>query len=162
MKDFLTIGQIINIHGIKGELKVFPLTDDSKRYRKLKTVYIDGVERKILWCKLQAKFVVLKIEGIETPEEAIKYRDKYLEVKRDDAVKLEEDTYFVADIIGCNVVDENNKELGKVFDVIFTGSNEVYWVKGKEELMVPALKSVVVSMDLKNKLVTIKPVDSWS
>lgn len=162
MREFITIGQIINIHGLKGELKVFPLTDDAKRFRKLKTVYIDGIERKIAWCKFQPKCVVLSIEGIDTPEDAVKYRDKYIEVNREDAVKLTEDTYFVADIIGCQVVDENSNELGKVFDVIFTGSNEVYWVKGKEELMVPALKSVIISMDLKNKLITIKSVDTWS
>lgn len=163
MRELLAIGQIINVHGVKGELKVYPLTDDIKRFRKLKSVYIDEIERKISWCKLQPKIVVLKLEGLDSPEEAYKLRNKYIEIKRENAVKLEEGSYFVADIIGSTVVDENNTELGKVFDVIFTGSNEVYWVKGgKEDLMVPALKSVIVNMDLDNKLITIKPVSTWS
>ena len=162
MREFLAVGQIINTHGIKGEVKVYPLTDDAKRFRKLETVYIDGVERKISWCKIQPDTVILKIEGIETPEEAYKYKDKYIEIKRENAVKLENDRYFVADIIGSRVIDENNKELGNVFDVIVTGSNDVYWVKGKEEVLVPALKSVIIKMDMENKLIIIKSVESWS
>ena len=162
MREFLAVGQIINTHGIKGEVKVYPLTDDAKRFRKLETVYIDGIQRKISWCKIQPDTVILKIEGIETPEEAYKYKDKYIEIKRENAVKLENDRYFVADIIGSRVIDENNKELGNVFDVIVTGSNDVYWVKGKEEVLVPALKSVIIKMDMEKKLITIKPVESWS
>jgi 16S rRNA processing protein RimM len=162
MKEILTVGQIINTHGIKGEIKVYPLTDDIRRFRKLKTVYIDGIEREISWCKLQVDKVILKIVGIESPEEAYKYRNKYIQVKRENAADLEEDRYFVADIIGCKVVDENGKEFGNVFDVIFTGSNEVYWVKGQEEILVPALKSVVAKMDIENKLIVIKPVEIWS
>ncbi len=162
MREFLAVGQIINTHGIKGEVKVYPLTDDTRRFRKLDIIYIDGIERKVSWCKLQPDKIILKIEGIETPEEAYKFRDKYIEIKRDNAVKLENGRYFVADIIGSKVIDENNKEIGNVFDVIFTGSNEVYWVKGKEELLVPALKSVIVKMDMENKLITIKPVDVWN
>jgi len=162
MREFLAVGQIINTHGIKGEVKVYPLTDDAKRFRKLETVYIDGIQRKISWCKIQPDTVILKIEGIETPEEAYKYKDKYIEIKRENAVKLENDRYFVADIIGSRVIDENNKELGNVFDVIVTGSNDVYWVKGKEEVLVPALKSVIIKMDMESKLIIIKPVESWS
>ena len=162
MKEFITVGQIINTHGIKGELKVYPLADDIRRFRKLKTVYIDGIEREISWCKFQVDKVILKIEGIESPEEAYKYKNKYVQVNRENAANLEEGRYFVADIIGCNVVDENGKKFGNVFDVIFTGSNEVYWVKGEEEILIPALKSVVSKMDIENKIITIKPVETWS
>lgn len=161
MKDFLSIGQIINTHGVKGELKIYPLTDDIKRFRKLKTVFIDNIEKNVVWCKLQADRVVLKIEGIDSMDEAAKYKNKYIEVKREDAVKLNEDEYYIADLIGCNVVDELGTDLGKVFDVIQTHSNDVYWVKGKEELLVPALKTIVVNIDVENQQIVIKPVDSW-
>lgn len=161
MKEFLTVGQIINTHGVKGEVKVYPLTDNAKRFRKLKKVYIDGIEKNVLWCKIQPDKIIMKIEGIESPEIAMKYKNKYLEVNRENAVTLEEGRYFVADIIGCRVVDENDTDIGTVFDVIFTGSNEVYWVKGGEEVMVPALKSIVVKMDMNNKLIVIKPVNTW-
>lgn len=162
MKEFLTVGQIINTHGVKGEVKVYPLTDDAKRFRKLKKVYIDGIEKNVLWCKIQPDKIIMKIEGIESPEIAMKYKNKYLQVHRENAVTLEEGRYFVADIIGCRVVDENDTDIGIIFDVIFTGSNEVYWVKGgEEEVMVPALKSIVVKMDMDNKLIVIKPVNTW-
>lgn len=162
MKEFMTVGQIINTHGIKGEVKVYPLTDNTNRFRKLKKVYIDGIEKNVLWCKIQPDKIIMKIEGIETPEMAMKYKNKYLKVNRENAVSLEKGRYFVADIIGCNVIDEDNNEIGTVFDVIVTGSNDVYWVKGKEEVLVPALKSVVVKMDMDNKLIVIKPVKTWS
>lgn len=161
MKQFITVGQIINTHGIKGELKVYPLTDDMKRFRKLKRVYIDGVEREVVWCKLQTKTVVLKIDGIDSIEDANKYREKYLEVSREDAVKLPKGRYFVADLIGCNVIDEDGIELGKIYDVINTHSNDVYWIKEGKELLIPALKDIVVSVDVENKQVVIKPVKTW-
>ena len=161
MKEYLSIGQIINTHGLKGELKVYPLTDDTRRFRKLKSVFIDNVERKVLWCKLQSDKVILKIEGIETVEEAENYKRKYIEVKREDAVQLNEGEYFIADIIGCEVVDENGFVFGPVGDVIQTVSNDVYWVKGKNELLVPALKTVIVKMDIENRKIVIKPLEVW-
>lgn len=161
MKQFITVGQIINTHGIKGELKVYPLTDDMKRFRKLKKVYIDGVQKEVVWCKLQTKTVVLKIDGIDSIEDANKYREKYLEVSREDAVKLPEGAYFVTDIIGCNVIDENGAQLGKIYDVIHTPSNDVYWIKEGKELLIPVLKSIVVSVDVESKQIVIKPVETW-
>ncbi|MCM0648695.1 ribosome maturation factor RimM [Clostridium swellfunianum] len=161
MKEFLAVGQIINTHGVKGEIKVYPLTDDIKRFRKLKEVYIDGNIIKILWCKLQVDKVILKLEGIESIEQAIKYKDKYIEVKREDAVKLDEGEYFIADLIGCKVFDEDNKELGDVFDVIQTPSNDVYWVKGNTEVLVPALKDIVTNIDVENRKIVIKALEVW-
>lgn len=161
MKEMITIGQIINTHGLKGELKVYPLTDDIRRYRKLNKFFIDGIEKKVVWCKLQADRVILKLEDINTIEEASKYKSKYIEVKREDAVKLEEGRFFIADIIGCTVKDTENANFGTVYDVIKTGSNDVYWVKGQEDLMVPALESVVVKIDVENKQIIIKPLVQW-
>ncbi|MGE5629386.1 MAG: ribosome maturation factor RimM [Solirubrobacterales bacterium] len=161
MKQFLAVGQIINTHGLKGELKVYPLTDDIKRFRKLDKVLIDGVERNIVWCKLQADTVILKIEGVDTLEDAHKLRNKYLEIDRKNAVELPENTFFVADLIGCSVFDSNNNFLGNIFDVIKTGSNDVYWIKEGKELLIPALKDIVELVDIENKKIVIKPVELW-
>jgi 16S rRNA processing protein RimM len=161
VKETLNIGQIINTHGLKGELKVFPLTDDIRRFRKLKNVIIDGVERTIVWCKLQNDKVILKIEGIDSIEQAMGYKSKYLEVKRDEAVKLPEGRYYVADILGCKVLDTDNFEFGIVHDVIFTKNNDVYWVKGNRELLLPVLDHIVVSIDIQNKEIIIKPTKEW-
>ncbi|NMM65669.1 16S rRNA processing protein RimM [Clostridium sp. P21] len=161
MKQFITVGQIINTHGVKGELKIYPLTDDLRRFRKLQRVYIDGIEKSVVWCKLQSDKVILKIEDIDSIEEAVRYKEKYLEVPREEAIKLPEGSYFIADIIGCNVVDENGVEYGKIADVIKTGSNDVYWIKEEKELLIPALKDIVISMDMENKRIVIKPVETW-
>ena len=161
MEQFLTVGQIINTHGLKGELKIFPLTDDLRRFRKLKSVYIDGNIMNIVWCKLQTDKVILKIENIDTIEEAMKYRNKFLQVTREEAVPLKEGSYFINDLVGCNVFDETGNSLGAISDVIQTGSNDVYWIKQPQELLIPALKEIVVSIDVENKKVIIKPVESW-
>lgn len=162
MNEFLNIGQIINTHGVKGELKVYPLTDDIRRFRKLKAVYIDGVEKNVVWCKLQTDKVILKIEGIESLDDAMRYKTKYLQVKREEAVKLPEGRYFVVDIVGCKVIDENGIELGNVSEVIFTGSNDVYWVKGKKDLLIPVLDHIIKNIDVEKKEIIISPPEVWN
>lgn len=161
MENNLTIGQIINTHGVKGEVKVFPLTDDIKRFRKLKNVIIDGAEKNITWCKLQGDRVILKLEGIDDMEAAVSLRSKYIEVTRENAVKLSEGRYFIADIIGCNVFDDNGILLGVIDNVIQTGSNDVYSVKGKEEILIPALKDIVIKIDIESRQIFIKSPDKW-
>jgi len=164
VEDFIIIGQISKTHGIKGEVKVLPLTANVNRFKNLKTVFIDYIEKRVLGCKFQSKRIVLKIEGIDTIEEAEKYKNKYLYIRRKDAIKLSEGEFYVADIIDCSVYEENGKELGKVYDVIETGSNDVYWIKGskdKKELLIPALKTIVQKIDIENKKIIIKPVKEW-
>lgn len=162
MKEFMSIGQITKPHGVRGEVKVFSLTDSLEEFAALKKVYIDGVERKITSCKLQTDRAILKIEGIGSMDEAEKYRNKYLKIHREDAKELPEDSYYIADLIDCKVFDTEGEELGTVYDVIETGSNDVYWVKGKKEVLIPALKDIVVKVDIENNEITIKPVNVWS
>lgn len=163
MKEFMSIGQITKPHGVRGEVKVFSLTDSLEEFRELEKVYIDGVERKITSCKLQSDRAILKIEGIESMNEAEAYRNKYLKIHRNDAKQLEEDSYYVADLIDCKVFDTDGVELGKVYDVLETGSNDVYWVKGgKEEVLIPALKEIIVSINIEKSEIVIKPVKVWS
>jgi 16S rRNA processing protein RimM len=161
MEELLAVGKIVNTHGLKGEVKVISLSDDDTRFKKLKDVYIDGKKEKIIGFKLQPGRVVLKIEGVETIEEAQKLKNKLIEVTRENAIKLPNDTYFVADLIGCTIYDEDKNDLGKIFDVLFTGSNDVYWVKGKKELLIPVLKDIVLDINIETKSVTIKNVEKW-
>jgi 16S rRNA processing protein RimM len=162
MKEELTIGQIINTHGVKGELKVHPLTDDIKRFKKLKYVLVDGEEKKVVWVKPQNDKVILKLEGVESIEEAEKLKSKYLKVKREDAAKLPEGRYFVVEIIGSRVTDTNGKYIGEVKEVIFTGSNDVYWVKGEKDVLIPVIESVVKDINIENSSITIEPVEVWN
>ncbi len=158
----MAVGQIINTHGIKGELKIYPLTDDTRRFRKLKYVIIDDKEVKVSWCKLQNDRVIIKLEGIDSIEQGEKLKTKYINVRREDAVNLPEDTYFIADLVGCEVFDTKDEYIGKVHEVIKTGSNDVYWIKkDKKEVLVPAMKEFVPLIDIKEKKIIIRPVGEW-
>ncbi|GAA0078034.1 ribosome maturation factor RimM [Clostridium sp. CTA-5] len=161
MAELFKIGQIINTHGIKGEVKVYPLTDDVKKFKKLKTVLINGEEREIQSVKFQKDRVILKIEGIDSMNDAETYKQKYIETPRNEQQPLEEDTYYIVDLIGCNVYDTEGVELGKIFDVINTPNNDVYWIKEPKELLIPVLKDIVLSIDITEKKIVIKPVGQW-
>lgn len=164
MKELINIGQITKPHGVRGEVKVLSLTDSLERFRELDKVLIDGKEIKITSVKLQSDRAILKLEGVDSMDAAEDYRNKYIQVRREDAMELEEDSYYIADLLDCVVFDTDGEELGKVYEVIETGSNDVYWVKGegKKEVLIPALKSIVESIDIENNKIIIKPVKVWS
>lgn len=161
MLEYLIIGQLVNTHGVKGELKATALTDDPQRFLKLKWVYIDknGTLEKhnILSVKFFKQFVILKFDGIDTMEAAEKLKGMYLKIDRANAVKLPKDSFFITDIIGLQVYDENNALLGKLTHVLQTGSNDVYVVKDTEgkEILIPALKSVVKEVSIENKRISV-------
>ena len=157
--DHLRIAQILRPHGVKGEVKVFPLTDDISRFKKLKEAFIErGGQYEPVTVdssKKAADSVVLHIEGVDTPEEAEKLRGVYLCVDRQHAVKLPEGTYFIADIIGCWVESTAGEELGKVTDVLETNANDVYVIEGEKRLLVPALKKLLELVDTENKRIVL-------
>ena len=165
MEEYLEIGQIVNTSGLKGFLKVIPLTDDITRFEDLKTVYIqekkDLVEFKIQDVKYSKNMVLLKLEGIDDIGEAEKFKNFYIKINRKDAVELEEDSYFIVDIIGRKVFTDENEFLGKVIDVFQTGSNDVYTVKNNEdkEILLPAIEDVIKDIDIANKKIVVKLMD---
>jgi len=161
MRDILRVGKIVNTHGLKGEMKVIPLTDDMRRYDDLEFVLLDGKEVKIEKVKYQKDRVILKLENIDIIEEAEKLKNKYLEIPREYAVELEEDTYFITDLIGCNVVDTDGKDLGQIYEVLQTKNNDVYWIKKPKELLIPVLLDIVLDINIEERKITIKPVGEW-
>lgn len=161
MREILRVGKILNTHGIKGEVKVLPLTDDPKRYDDLEFVLLDGKEVNVEGCKYQKDRVIVKLEGINTVEEAERLKNKYLEIPREYAVELEEDTYFIADIIGCTVYDTEGNNLGKIYDVIQTKNNDVYWIRKPKELLIPVLLDIVLDINVEEGKIIIKPVGEW-
>lgn len=154
MEDMLQVGVITQTHGIKGEVKVFPTTDDAQRFKKLKKVTLDnGKERReleITSVKFFKNLVILKFKGIDDINEVEKYKKAALFVTREDAVPLEENEYFIADLIGLKVVSDEGEELGTLDDVLQTGANDVYVVKNDkgEEILVPAIKDCVKNVDI--------------
>lgn len=161
MLEYFNVGQLTSTHGVKGELKAIPLTDNPQRFLKLKWVYIDkkGTLQKfnINGVKFLKNFVILKFEGIDSIDEAEKLKGLYMKIDRANAVKLPKDSFFIADIIGMQVFDENNELLGILTEVIQTGSNDVYIVKGdsEKEILIPALKSVVKGVSMEERKISV-------
>ena len=161
MEDLLVVGQIINTHGLRGEMKVMPLTEDMSRIDYLEYVILKAKKVKVEGVKYFKDKVILKLQGINSIEEAEKLKRTYLEIEREDAIELEEDEYFIVDLVGCTVVDTEGFEYGKIKDVIQTPSNDVYWVQGKKEVLVPVLKDIVLDINMDEKLITIRPSGEW-
>jgi 16S rRNA processing protein RimM len=159
--NLFKIGQIINTHGIKGEVKVYPLTEDVNKFKRLETVLVGGEEKKILGVKFQKDRVILKIEGIDSMNDAETYKQKYIEIPRENEPELPPDTYYVSDLKECTIYDTNEKEIGRIFDVISTPNNDVYWIKEPKELLIPVLRDIVLDIDIKLKKIIIKPVGEW-
>ena len=154
MEDLLQVGIITSTHGVRGEVKVYPTTDDPRRFRRLKEVVLDTGKEKmnleIEGVKFFKQFVILKFKGLDNINDIEKYRQKSLYVTRKNAVRLQRDEYFIADLIGLKVQDEDGKELGTVKDVIETGANDVYEVEmadGKS-LLLPAIKQCILNLSL--------------
>jgi len=163
--EFITIGKVVSTQGNKGEFKVLPLTDSTDRFKNITSIFIrKNINRKILnieKIRFKENMVILKSKDIENIEEAKMIVGSFLEVERKNAVKLPKDTYFIFEIIGLEVYDENDIFLGKIENVISTGSNDVYIVKGenKKELFIPAIREVVKNVNLEKKRITINMVD---
>ncbi|HJJ03671.1 MAG: ribosome maturation factor RimM [Clostridia bacterium] len=161
MEEYFEIGQIVNTSGLKGILKIKPFTDDIKKFSNLKTIYIKTksglTEFKIEQVRYVKNMVMLKLAGIDTVEEAEKYRNLYIKILRDQEEELEAGSYYVVDILGCKVNTDANQELGKIVDVFQTGSNDVYVVKDEQgkQILLPAIKQVIKNVDIKNKIITV-------
>ena len=161
MLEYLSIGQIVNIHGFKGEVKVYPLTDDMSRFKMLKEVYVEEnaqlVKYEIEGLKFLSNTVAIKLKGIDTEEAANKLRNFYMKVDRKSAVKLPKGSYFICDLIDLEVFDEKGLLLGTIRDILQTGSNDVYVIKTNgDDLLVPALKQVVKEIDIKNRKIVVQ------
>ncbi len=159
--EFFNVGQIVNTHGIKGEVKVLCLTDNKENFNRYEKVLIGDEYYNILGVKFQKDRVILKLEGIDDIDTAETFKQKYIKVSRDTEPELDEDTFYVVDLIGCSVFDTDDRELGKIYDVIETKNNDVYWIKEPKELLIPVLEDIVLDVDIDNKKVIIKPVGEW-
>ncbi len=154
MDELLQVGIITSTHGVHGEVKVYPTTDDVKRFKKLKDIILDTDKEKmpleIEGVKFFKQMVILKFKGLDNMNDVEKFRQKSLYVTRANAVRLRKDEYFIADLIGIKVYDEEDKELGVLEDVMVTGANDVYVIKMTDgrELLLPAIKQCVLEVDV--------------
>lgn len=160
MEEYLTVGKIINTHGVKGELKVIPLTSDISRFDYLKLVWLEQngklTEHFVEKARYHKDYVLLTLRGVDTMDKAALLKDCYLKVDRKHARPLEDNEYFIADLIGCRVY-EDGVFLGLVTDVLQTGSNDVYITEGEKYgvILIPALEQVVRRVDVENRQIDV-------
>ena len=161
MEQLLQVGVISSTHGIRGEVKVFPTTDDVKRFKKLKKVILDtGREHlplEVESVKFFKQFAIVKFKGIDNINDIEKYKGKSLLVDRENAVKLRKDEYFIADMIGLQVYTEDGVAFGVLKDVLETGANDVYIIDSPKhgEVLVPAIKQCILDVDIEGQKMTI-------
>lgn len=165
MNELLQVGVITQTHGVRGEVKVFPTTDDPQRFKKLKHVVLDtGKEHlplEIQSVKFFKQFVILKFKGIDNINDIERYKRCPLMVTRDNAVELEENEYFIADMIGMSILTEDNEVFGTLKDVIETGANDVYVVDSPVhgEVLIPAIKECILDVDIEGRKMKVHLLD---
>lgn len=165
MEERLQVGVISSTHGVRGEVKVFPTTDDPKRYKKLKKVYLD-TGREFLPLEIQGvkffkQFVIVKFKGIDNINDIEMYKGKSLLVDRKDAVPLKKDEYFIADMVGIEVYTEDGEKFGVLKDVMETGANDVYIIESINhgEVLVPAIKHCILDVNIEENRMDIHLMD---
>lgn len=161
MENLLQVGGIANTHGIRGEVKVFPTTDDPKRFCELDKVKLDTgrgyLELEIEHVKFFKQFVILKFKGIDHINDIEKYKGKGLWITREQAVELEEDEYFIMDLIGIPVYNEDMQKIGCMKDVMTTGANDVYVIEKEDgrELLLPAIKECILEVNIQEHYIKV-------
>ena len=161
MEELLQVGVITQTHGIRGEVKVFPTTDDASRFRDLKHVLLDtGKETlplEVENVKFFKQFVILKFKGFDNINDVEGYKRCPLLVERSEAVPLEEDEYFITDMIGMQVSTDSGEDFGVLKDVLTTGANDVYVIDrpSEGEVLIPAIKECILDVDIPGRKMTV-------
>lgn len=155
MNEKLTVGKIGAPHGVKGEIKVFPLTDDPTRFEALRKVYVkskEGYEEfEISSVKYNGPHLIVKLKEINNRNDADRLKNEYLEISREDGIPLGEDEYYIVDLIGLEVY-EGDAKLGILKDVISTGGTDLYEIQTKEKvILVPAVSQYILKIDMDNR-----------
>lgn len=160
----MEIGQIVNTHGIKGELKIIPSTHDIKRFELLDRILVETkgglVEFPIVSVRYVKKFVLLKLEGIEDMTQGETLKTCRIKIPKEDALPLGENEYYTGDLYDMKVVTDQGEDLGAIVEILVTGSNDVYVVKDQtdpkaKELLIPAIKDCILNVDLEDNIMTV-------
>lgn len=165
MEQFLRVGIISSTHGVRGEVKIFPTTDDLRRFEELKEVFLDTGKNQIPLeverVKYFKQFAIVKFRGIDNINDIEKYKGRSIYVERTNATELQEDEYYIADIIGMDIYTEDGRYFGKLQDVMETGANDVYIVKSEQygEVLIPAIRQCILDVDIKENKMKVHLMD---
>ncbi len=158
MNDMLEIGKLVNTHGIRGEVKIQPWCDDPYVFDELEYLIIDGKEYDIERNRYHKTCQIVKLEGVDDMNAAELLKNKIVYINRED-MPLPEGRYFIADILGLEVREENGRVLGEIGDVIKTGSNDVYALKNtfnKKQILIPVLDNVVLETNIEGGYIVVR------
>jgi 16S rRNA processing protein RimM len=160
---FTAIGKITSTHGIKGDVKIYPLTDDPDRFFSLEKVYVGEIKELLIpqEVKLHKGMVLLRFKGMEDINQVIRYKNHYVYVLDEDRVKLPDGRFFISDLLECEVVDTSGNLIGNITDVLQSAANDVYVIHSDQgkEFLIPAVERFVVSVDIINKKVVVDPIE---
>ena len=158
MKEYLDCGQIVNTHGIRGEVRIVPWADSPDFLCQFSTLYLDGAPRRVLSSRVHKGSVIAKLDGVDTVEEAMLLRDKTVQIRRADA-KLPEGTFFLADVIGLKVVDEEGRDLGTLKEVLSPSVQQVYVIEGEREIMIPAVPEFILETNIAGGYIKVRLIE---
>lgn len=165
MGEKIRIGQIVNTQGLKGEVRVYPLTDYKERFEELGYVYLEGdTDEKIEIEKIRYKnrLVVLKFKGLDNINDVEKLKDKYVVIEKENMRELPEDTYYISDLIGSEIIDQDDNTIGSLVDVIQNAAQDVYVVESKinkKKIFIPVVKEFVKEVNLQDKKIKVKLIE---
>lgn len=164
MDDFTIVGKITNTHGIKGELKIFPITHDVERFNQLKSAYIGGKKIKVNLEKVRYHkgLAIIKFNEYSDINDVLKFKDEFIYVANEDRIKLPENHFFISDLLDCQVFDQDSNLIGILIDILKGPSNDVYVVKNMEknkEYLIPAVKEFVTQVNTIDKKIVIDPIE---
>ena len=157
-KQFLEAGRIVNTHGVRGEVKIQPWADSPEFLKDFGTLYIDGAPVKVRSARVHKGCVIASLEDIDDVNGAMRLKGKLVSIDRRDA-KLPEGGYFIQDIIGARVVDENGAEVGMLAEVLNLPGSDVYVVRGEREILIPAVPQFILSRDIDAGVITVRMME---
>ncbi len=162
MENYFTVGNIVNTQGIKGEMRIMPTVDDIDRFKLLKKVYIDNrgtiKEYDVEGIRFHKQFVLIKLKGVNDMTTAETFKGSVVKITEDMAIPCGEDEYYIRDLYDMTVKDEEGAELGIIGDILFTGANDVYVIKRRndKDILIPAIKSCILNVDIEKKVMTVR------
>ena len=158
MKDFLDCGEIVNTHGVRGEMRIVPWADSPDFLCQFSTLYVDGAPRKVLTCRVHKGSVIARFDGVDTVEQAMLLKGKTVQMRRTDA-KLPEGAFFLEDIIGLDVVDEAGQKLGTLKEILSPSLQQVYVVQGEREILIPAVPEFILETNIEGGYIKVHLIE---
>ena len=158
MNEFLDCGQIVNTHGVHGEVRIVPWADSPDFLCQFSALYVDGSALPVMASRVHKGSVIARLQGVDTVERAMALKGKTVQIRRADA-KLPEGAFFLADIIGLNVVDEDGQKLGKLKEVLSPSIQQIYVVEGEREIMIPAVPEFILETNIEAGYIKVRLIE---